>query len=218
MRPYQITTTAYPAADTDSISLSQAAAGAGNLTITGALASGGVATISPPAFVTVKSGGNDTGITFTITGTGPLGWTQSEVVTGTNGSTATSTLAFATVTQVAVSGAVATVVEVGTAQSGYGPWLPLDIFVPNQVTTISSDITGTINYTWQFTNDNIWGDGYGAAPNPANIKAFDHPSAALVAASSDQYGSTTVLMRAVRFKVNSGSGTSRNVVTQQSTQ
>lgn len=221
MRPYQVTTTAYAAAGPDSIALSQTPGAAGNLTLNGVLASGGVATLSPAGFLTITTGADEHTKTVTIYGTTVEGWT---VVLGpfALASSATTTaynvISFATVTRIAVSAALGAAVTVGTGQAGAGPWMPLDIFVPNQVTTISTNITGTLNYTWQFTNDNVWGEPDGTPPDPNNLIPYSHPVAGLVGASSDQYGSTTVLMRAVRFVVNSGSGTARNVVTQQSTQ
>lgn len=90
--------------DADGICASQNPSGAGNLTINGALATGGVATLAAAQKVTITSAGNDTAITFTITGTDADGVTISEAVTGANASTAKSTKYFKTITQVAVSG------------------------------------------------------------------------------------------------------------------
>jgi VCBS repeat-containing protein len=101
-------------ADPDGVSTAQAVAGAGNLTITGALASGGVATFDVPRAVTILSAGNDSGITFTVTGTDEYGQTVKETITGANAGTAAGLKAFKTVTQVAASGAAAGNVSVGT--------------------------------------------------------------------------------------------------------
>ena len=212
MRPYQITTTAQQAADDNGICLSQTPLGAGALTIAGALASGGVATITPAAFITITCAGNDAGRTFTIVGTSPEGWAQTSTQAGANVGATTGTVAYATVTSVSVDAATAGAIIVGIAQAGYGEWLPLDIMVPNHRTSIQTTPSGTINYTWEVTDDDIW------AANPAAITAFDHPDANLVAETAAKYGSTDIPFRAVRFKVNSGSGTARNVVMQQSTQ
>lgn len=218
MRPIQFTSTTYPAADDDSIALSQTPGAAGNLTLAGALVSGGVATISPPAFITFTSLANLSARSFTITGKSPEGRAQSLAVTGPNANTVTSTLAWSEASVIAVDAATGAALSAGTAQGGYGSWIPLDIMVPNQATTISSDITGTINYTWQFTNDDVFGQPPSFTVTPSLIKAWDHPTAGMVAATTDQYSSVTTLMRAVRFVVNSGSGTARNVIAQQSTQ
>lgn len=212
MRPYQITTTAYPTADPNGIALSQTPLAGGDLTLAGVLASGGVATLSPAGFVTITSVDDETGRTFTVYGTSPEGWTQSQAIAGANAGAATTTLSFATVTRIAVDAATTDAVEAGTAQAGYGEWLPLDLLLTNQRTSIQTTPIGTINYTWEVTDDDIW------AADPSQIIAFDHPDANLVAETAAKYGSTDIPFRAVRFKVNSGSGTARNVVAQQSTQ
>src|ERR1700691_5563673 len=87
---------------------SQALAGAGALTIDGTLSTGGVATLTPPQNVVITSGGNDSGITFTISGTDYGGSAISEVLTGASGAAVTSVYLYATVTSIVASGAVAT--------------------------------------------------------------------------------------------------------------
>lgn len=207
MRPYQLTTTSFTAADPDGIATSQSPSGAGNLTLVSS-----TVTLTPPRFVTITSAGDDTGVTFTITGTRPGGGTQSEVVTGANAGAATSTLTFATVTSIAISGASAAAVEAGFTQSGYSDWLPLDIYTPNQVTTISATVSGTVNYDIQYTNEDPF-------DRSITQTAVAHPAAggAFTGASTNQTHSTTTLMRSVRYKINSGSGTIRLTITQQST-
>lgn len=225
MRPIQFTWGGYAIADADAIATSQTKASAGDLTLDGALTAQQsvyvaqippevttrVATLSTSGLVTITSASNDSGITFTVYGTNNSGAAISETITGTNGSTATSTLSFKTVTRVATSGATAGAVEVGTAQSGQTDWIPLDIYTPNQVTNVSVTVSGTINYTVQYTNED---------PFDLSItqQAVSHPVAGLVGATTSQTaGATTTLMRAVRFKVNSGSGTGRVTIVQQST-
>lgn len=101
------------ALDADSISQSQTPSGAGNLTINGAKASGGVATFNSARQVTITSAGNDSARTFTVTGTDVNGFSISEAVTGANASAATSTKHFKTVTQIAVDDATAGAVTAG---------------------------------------------------------------------------------------------------------
>ena len=91
-------------------------------------------------------------------------------------------------------------------------WWPLDINTPNQVTTISVNlISGTVSYTVQYTNENVF-------DTTITPLAVSHPVAALVGATASQTGSTTTLMRAVRLVIASGSGSVRVTVTQQSTE
>ena len=207
MRPYQLTTTSFTTADTDGIAASQSPSGAGNLTLVSS-----TVTLTPPRFVTITSAGNDTGVTFTITGTRPGGSTQTEVVTGANAGAATSTLTFETVTSIAISGASDAAVEAGFTQSGYSDWLPLDIYTPNQVTTISATVSGTVNYDIQYTNEDPF-------DRTITQTAVAHPATggAFTGASTNQTHSSTTLMRAIRYKINSGSGTIRLTITQQST-
>ena len=92
-----------------------------------------------------------------------------------------------------------------------GAWWPLDIYTPNQVTTISCNLlSGTANYSVEYTNED---------PFDTTITqlAVAHPVAALTGASTDQTAFTTTLMRAVRVNFASGTGTVRITVTQQST-
>ncbi len=63
--------------------------------------------------VTLLSSGNDSSITFTVTGTDVFGNVQSEAVTGANAGTATTTAVFGSVTSVSVSGALAANISVG---------------------------------------------------------------------------------------------------------
>jgi hypothetical protein len=103
-------------------------------------------------------------------------------------------------------------VEAGVTQSGYSQWIPLDIYNPNQVTTISATVSGTINYSIEYTNEDPFDHSF-------THQAVAHPAAAgaFTAASTSQTHFTTTLMRAVRYKVNSGSGSIRLTITQQST-
>lgn len=132
--------------DADGVCASQTPGGAGNLTIAGALASGGVATIAAAQKITITSAGDDSGAVFTITGTDADGTTITEAVTGANAGAAVSTKYFKTVTQVAIDGAAAGAVTVGPVGSNgavsatisgefgeYGDdWMPL----------ISGNLTG----------------------------------------------------------------------------
>ena len=57
------------ALDADGISTAATLSGSGNLTINGALASGGSCTFNAGRVVTILSAGDDSGDTFTVTGT-----------------------------------------------------------------------------------------------------------------------------------------------------
>ena len=103
------------AASATAVCAAQAVAGAGNATINGASASGGVATFAAPRAVNVDStGAGDTTQTVTVTGTDYWGQAQTETI-ALNGTTAVAgKKAFKTITQVAVSAAMAGNLTVGS--------------------------------------------------------------------------------------------------------
>lgn len=220
MRPIQKTIN-IAAADANGVATAQTPADGVDLTIDGALATLGVATLLYPGPVTLTSSDNLSTVVFTVRGlvlnADGTQTVQSEDVVGPNNSAVTTTLNFVTVTQVAVATAstfTTETVEVGNAAVGIGngDWWPLDIYVPNQVTTISCNIlaSGTATYSVQYTNE----DPFDPDITPL---AVAHPTAALTSASTDQTASTTTLMRAVRVNVASGGGQLRVTVVQQST-
>ena len=205
MRPIQIITPSFGNAVTDSVALAQTLALAGDLTLVSS-----TVTLDPPCYVTITSVGDETGVNFTITGTGPSGQTQSETIAGGNAGTVTSTLTFATVTSIAADDATSDDVEAGNADSGYSAWMPLDIYTPNQVTTISASVNGTVDYSVEYTNEDPFDNSF-------VHQAVAHPDSVFTTCAVDHTASTTVLMRAVRYVINSGDGTLRFTVTQQST-
>jgi hypothetical protein len=100
--------------DADSICEAQTAGGAGALTIDGTAASDGVAYVFGQA-VTITSAGDDTGITFTVSGLGIDGYSfASETVTGSDTSIVATQTLFHSVASVVTSGATADDVTVGT--------------------------------------------------------------------------------------------------------
>ena len=102
-------------ADPDGIAAAQAVAGPANLTLNGALVSGGVATLDVPRAVQIDSANaGDTTQTITVTGTDEYGATLVEAI-DLNGTTAVlGKKAFKTVTQMAISAATAGNVNAGT--------------------------------------------------------------------------------------------------------
>jgi len=219
MRPIQKTYN-IESADPDGVVTAETPADGVDLTIGGAYASGGVATFPFPTQVTFTSGDDLSDVTFTVIGTSAEGAYQQEDVTGLDDDTIQTSLVFATVTAIEVA-TVSTYtteeVEVGGAAVGIGDgdWWPLDIYTPNQVTTISANIlgSGSANYSVQYTNEDIWN-----LP-AADCLAVAHPATggAFTGATTDQTHFTTTLMRAVRVNVASGSGQLRITVVQQST-
>ncbi|MDB4301069.1 CsoS2 family carboxysome shell protein [Flavobacteriaceae bacterium] len=76
--------------------------------------------VSTPTQVVVKAGGNESGRTYTVTGTDSVDEVLVEELTGPNNSTTTSTKFFKTVTKISVDAATAGDVLVGTAGDDNG--------------------------------------------------------------------------------------------------
>lgn len=192
------------ALDRDGICQSQTPSGAGNLTINGALASGGVATLGEMTAPTVYGGSDESGKTFTFTGTDRYGFpVTSAATTGpTAGATVTCATSFKTVTQVAVSAATTGAIEVGVTGTGISRAIPMDIHQNGFSVSLGVDITGTIDFTVQHTFD----DPFAATYNPyaSTAKWFDHST--IAADTADVDGNYAFPCRAIRLKVNSSSG------------
>ena len=208
MRPISFTRS-QPTANIASIVTAQSLSVSGAITLNGALVSNGVATLTVPAVLVAYSQASST-INFVVTGTGPAGQSQVETLAVTASGNLTGSLSFATVTNITSSAAAPSTISIGNGVPGYTAWLPLDIYTPNQVTNISAKTSGTVNYSVEYTNED---------PFDVSIQqlAVPHPNASLTASTKDETQFTTTLMRAVRLKINSGDGSVRFTVVQQST-
>lgn len=151
-------------ADPNGICAAQTTGGAGNLTINGVLASGGVATLPIAGHVSITSTGNLSSLTFTVYGTLRNGVSASEAVTGPNNSTVVTSLNFKTVIQVAVSGTVGTNVEVGTANSLDGPWVVLERHdTSGHACHIHKSSDANFTFDVETTGDNVFAVGEAGA-------------------------------------------------------
>lgn len=94
--------------DADGIAVAQAVGAAGNLTLNGALASGGTVTMDVPRAVSVTSSdAGDTTQTATVSGYDVYGAAMSEVIAFNGAATISGKKAFYRVTQIAISAALA---------------------------------------------------------------------------------------------------------------
>ena len=204
------------AAVSNGIAQSQTPLAAGNLTLNGSLVSGGVATMDNARRISIASTGADSAIIFTVNGTdrnkNPISQTVTGVATAT-GAVAT-TLDFLTVTSVAVSGATAGAITVGTNSTGSSPWV-VDNFLAH-FWALAGGITAAANttYTLEHTYDDPNAQGVPVVPQqwsmaaggayPPHVYAF----AGIVAASGDnQFTYANQPIMAHRFTINSGTGT-----------
>lgn len=205
MQPITVTVGPLDAADDNGIALSQTTAGAANLTLNGALVTGGVAVLDAPRRIIITSGGNDTGITFTITGTTYGGQSVSETITGASGAAASTTVDFLTVTQISASGATSgSGVIAGTNTVAGSSWVRLDSWAFPQ-TAIQCNASGTVNYTIQVSMDDP-----NSISNPvsvANMTWLNTNDADAVSAIGDVFSNFDWTPTWARILLNSGNGT-----------
>jgi len=88
-----------------------------------------------------------------------------------------------------------------------------NVFVPDQYTSpfnvaLSVLVTGTVDYTVQYTFDNVFAKTY----NPATGNWVDHPS--LTAQTTTKDSNIAYPVQGIRIKCNSGAGTARFTVIQ----
>lgn len=199
MRPITATVGPLTAQTANNIALSQTPT-AGPLTLNGSLVSGGVAVITNPQRITITT--TDATHSFTITGATPTGSLLTETVTG-NGTSVTSLLDYATVSSITISGNASAAVTVGTSGTGATPWVRLDEWANPQV-SIQCDVTGTVNYTVQSTNDDP-----NSPTDPVSVSAISWVNTNDANAVNATGGVQTNFLFAptfVRTLLNSGSG------------
>lgn len=203
MRAITATVGPLATADGDGICLSQTPGGAGALTLNGAFVTGGVAVLDTARRVIVTSAANETGRTFTITGTSYNGRVQSETITGANAGASQTALDYKTVTSVTISGAASGALTVGTNSVASSRWLRLDEWAHAQV-SIQCDVTGSVVYTVQQTLDDP-----NDPTNPVALSAVnwvDHADTQLVNATTTKQGNYGYVPLYARVTLASGTG------------
>ena len=144
------------------IALSQSHGAAANLTLNGSLVTGGVAVLDAPRRVIVSGTGDNSGITYTITGAGRPqnngGATISETIQGVDDGTAETTQDFATVTEIATSGATTGNVTAGTNGTASGPWVVWSQFQTDfQASAFGHILSGSPTWQVDYTRDDVFG-------------------------------------------------------------
>jgi len=145
--------------DADGLADGNSSAGA-TLTLDGALTSGGTFTSADgfghKLIITDLGADDQTGATYTITGTDSDGVAETEDILGPGASASvTTTKYFLTVSSVAIASAVAgSTVDVGTVDEVVSKVIPLN-YRNTEAALYSVDVTGTIDYTVQETLDEI---------------------------------------------------------------
>lgn len=212
MLPRTVTVGPLAAAAANNIATSQTPLAAGNLTLNGALASGGVATLDTARRVLFTPAGAEAGngTVWTIYGTDWNGNSVSETVNGVdNPSTAYTKYDYATVTRIAVNKAQAGAVTVGTNTIASSRPIFLDTFAPSP-TALQVNVSGTVNVTVRQSLDdpNSLSGGYPA------VTWVNHPDSALVGAAAAVQGNYAYAPVMVQLLLNSGDGSATLTVNQ----
>lgn len=202
-------TLALAAAAANNIAQSQSP-GAGVITLNGSTVVSGVAILDVARRVIVTSGGNDTGITFTITGTDRYGRSQVETITGANAAAATTVRDFLTVSSVTHTGSVATTITVGTSAVGSTQPIIVDTIANPMAMGIACIVnSGSPTYSVEISNDDMspsW-DVNTTAPTWFAASGFN-------AQTTSQIGSVLFPFTMIRLTNNSGAGSVSMKLTQ----
>lgn len=188
------------AASVNCIAAAQTLAAAGNVVLNGGSVAAGVATLDTQRRVLITSDGNDTGITFTVTGARQSGQAVVETVTGASGAAAQTLNDFYNVGTVSASGAVANHVTIGTSGTGSTDWIMPNFHLAPFNVNIAESLTGTATFNLETTEDTNW--WVPAIPSPiANVSTIQ--AGATVAAGQ----TLTAAVTGYRFTITSGTGT-----------
>ncbi|MGZ8432776.1 MAG: hypothetical protein ACXWYM_00330 [Candidatus Binatia bacterium] len=180
-----------PVLDADGISVSQTPLAGGNLTITGALASGGTVTLANPHLVTITSAGDETSRTFTVSGYDASGQAITDAITGVDNNVATGVKYFKKITSIAVDAATTGAVTAGISGKCATPWYPLNLVGGNNGVAFSVEIStgASLTYGVQHTLDDVQVLG-------ATLTAIDHDD--VTNETTTQDGNYEFVPRAVR--------------------
>lgn len=147
-------TLALTAAAANNIAASQTPGAAGNLTLTAAALAGTVPAQARRILFTPAGDEAANGTVWTVYGTSRTGSVITETVTGVaNPATASTVQDFLTVTRIAVNKAQAGAVTVGTSGVASTGWFMLNNALTPMNVGIAVTVSGTINYTVEYTLD-----------------------------------------------------------------
>lgn len=201
-----VTVTVQPAAlSATNIALAQAVAGAGNLVLNGAAVAGGVATLDIARRVYLHSVGDDHLRKWTVTGTDRYGRALVETLAAANATDAITANDFLTITQIALDGAAAGNVTVGTGGKVSSQWVPVDRYSSMNL-GIGVRAPATTNWSIEYAEQDPFTPGVGVQPNsgPPAVILQPYPAVAgLTAQTGSVAGAITTPITAIRLTVNS---------------
>lgn len=186
--------------DADGIAAAQAVAGAGALTLNGALIVDSIFTSDNDGSsvlarqISITSDGADNGRTFTVTGTDPDGKAQTEDITGPSTATVESDSYWATVTEISADAACAGNISSGTVDEFVTNTIPIENSETDGSTVSLENFTGAINVTIE--------EAFSRIQYTDNIAFYTGPTAlqGVTAQATDQM---SIHASALRLKCNS---------------
>ena len=145
MRPV-VTTVTLTGGVANSLATSQSLGGAGDLVLVSATP----IALDIPRRIGITSAGNDSGITWTVTGyaRSEMGSPKLvETIAGADVGTAQTTQDFASVLSILGSGATASTVTAGTTNTASGPWVPWSTYTDTFQIGMASVILSASNFS-----------------------------------------------------------------------
>lgn len=194
MRPFRKTYGPYAAASANNIALSQTPSGAGNLTLNGSAASGGVATLDTERNIIITSAANDSSRVFTVRGRDSDNRYIVEKIPGANVGVAKSQRNYRYVDSIAVDAGTAGAVTVGTIATNSSDWIPMNRQDPDFEASIGVQLSSGASMTYQIQH--TFDDIQNADVVPV---AFDHEFMTAKTANDD--GNYAFPVSAVRLNI-----------------
>lgn len=215
-----------PAASANNIALSQTPSGSTPITINGALATAGVATLSSglTTIFTTTGGcwqrrilltcaGADSARSIVVVGTilvDGKSYVIGETIAGSGGTTTQSKNDYTTITSITPDGgAWAGAITIGTSGVASTPWLRFDTDIPNPfaVGIGTTLVSGAVNWTVEHTFDKmIPNAGSGYIANAATYTPNTFPNSGITSKAASTDGNYAFPIQAMRLTVNSGAG------------
>lgn len=192
MRPKTLTLTLLtPDADGIATSQTPASGGVQSLTLDGAHTSGGAFSAATAHQISITAVGNESGRTFTVTGTDQDNLALVETITGPNATTVESSGYFKTITSITVDNDTANAITVGTVDEAISPSYNVDNSAAVDV-GLGLVLSGTINATVQHCIENMHGQTHN------DVDWFNHSVlASQTASAASNYASPVSCVRLV---------------------
>lgn len=188
------------AASATAICASQTPGAAGDLTLNGSTVVAGVAVLDSARRVLFTFAADESAHTFVVYGTNSTGNAIQETVAGTTAGTTYTNQDFKTVTRISISAAASGAITVGTNTIGSMSWQMVDWMRQPINVGLQVVVTGTVNYTVEYTNQDVNALAVGVSPTVFPLTSMANQSASAS-------GVITTPVGYFRVTINSGTGT-----------